>query len=266
MQALFNFTQLGTDLSPLNIASMSWYLIPILVMIASLLGSSHCASMCGGIVMALPPGKASQSGYHVGRLLGYLSLGALAGLAGESLLTHSSWLTTLSAVLMGSILVWTAVKVWRGQSLHIQLPAFLNALIQKPLSAVLSGLRKNNQGPDQTSFLTELSAGLSVGTLTVLLPCGWLYTFVIGAVSTRNLWLGALYLFSFWLGTVPLLALGPNLANAWLKRRSSHQRHWVAGLFLLAGLLSIGLKTAHSHPVDASQLPAGRPAVSCHQH
>lgn len=242
MLDLFNFL---SHQQPTEIATMSAYLVPILVLIASLFGSSHCVGMCGGIAMALP-GKSAQIGYHSGRLTGYLSLGAVAGFAGDSLLNGNSWLTLISAVMMAAVLVWTAVKVWRGQPLHIQLPAALNALIQKPLGYVFSRLRK------QPGSLSGIGAGFSVGALTVFLPCGWLYTFVIGALSTRNLGLGALYLFAFWLGTVPLLALGPQLVQRWLTRRSPHQRHVVAALFLCAGLLSIGLKSAHSLPIHGT--------------
>lgn len=60
----------------------SWYLIPLLVLIASLMGSMHCLGMCGAIVSVLKPTPAGVASYHLGRLLGYLSLGGLAGLAG----------------------------------------------------------------------------------------------------------------------------------------------------------------------------------------
>ncbi|HEY9840636.1 MAG TPA: sulfite exporter TauE/SafE family protein [Candidatus Obscuribacterales bacterium] len=235
-------------------AQLGWYLIPVLVLVASLLGSTHCLGMCGGIVMALPPERKVHVAYHAGRLLGYLGLGAIAGAAGDWLLASSGLLTTLSALLMATILIWSAIKVWRGQALHLQLPAWFSRLIQKPLGLALTGARRQGW------------LGLPVGLLTMFLPCGWLYTFVLGALLTRNLWLGALFLFSFWLGTIPLLALGPSLVNSWLSRRSPAQRHWVAALFLLAGLLTIAYKSALPLPVGANQLKGlSQDVASCHQ-
>ena len=101
-------------------AQLSWYLIPLLVMAASLLGSTHCLGMCGGIVMALPPKRSSHLAYHLGRLGGYLLLGALAGLAGNWLLASSPVLTVISALVMGSLLIAMAVRVWQGKPLHLQ--------------------------------------------------------------------------------------------------------------------------------------------------
>jgi sulfite exporter TauE/SafE len=233
-------------------AQHGWFLIPVLVLIASLLGSVHCLGMCGGIAMALPPGRRVQAAYHSGRLLGYLSLGAIAGLAGNWLLASSGLLTSLSAIAMAAILIWSSVKVWRGEALHLKLPAFFQKLIEKPLGKALSASR------------SQTLMGFPVGLLTMFLPCGWLYTFVIAALLTRNVWLGGLFLFSFWLGTVPLLALGPGLVNSWLARRSPAQRHWVAALFLLAGLLTISYKSQLPLPVNAAHLQGITQDVTCH--
>lgn len=236
-----------------RIASLSWYLVPLLVLSASLLGSTHCLGMCGGITLALPPDRRSHVSYHLGRLLGYLTLGAIAGLAGDWLLASSGILTSVAAVMMASLLIWSGIKVWRGQALHLNLPAWFNNWLQKPLGWSL-------KGSHQQAWL-----GLPVGLLTMFLPCGWLYTFVLGALLTRNVWLGATFLFCFWLGTVPLLALGPGLVQAWLKQRSPNQRRWVASLFVLAGLLTIGFKSQMAMPLTAANLHGGSQEVkSCH--
>ncbi|MCA9290366.1 MAG: sulfite exporter TauE/SafE family protein, partial [Phycisphaerales bacterium] len=46
---------------------------------------------------------------------------------------------------------------------------------------------------------------LTIGLLTTLLPCGWLYAFAITAAGTGSAPLGALTMAVFWLGTVPVL-------------------------------------------------------------
>ena len=51
-----------------------------------------------------------------------------------------------------------------------------------------------------------------VGVLTGLLPCGWLWAFVVSAAGTASAFDGAIVMGVFWLGTVPamtgVLALG----------------------------------------------------------
>jgi uncharacterized protein len=46
---------------------------------------------------------------------------------------------------------------------------------------------------------------LIVGLVTTLLPCGWLYTFVVVAGSTGGAFAGAAVMAVFWVGTVPIL-------------------------------------------------------------
>ena len=44
-----------------------------------------------------------------------------------------------------------------------------------------------------------------IGLLTGLLPCGWLYAFVVTAAGTGHPLHGAAVMAAFWLGTVPVL-------------------------------------------------------------
>ena len=51
-----------------------------------------------------------------------------------------------------------------------------------------------------------------IGLLTTLLPCGWLYAFVITAAGTASPMYGGLTMVVFWLGTLPMMvALGATL-------------------------------------------------------
>lgn len=244
--------------APIDAASLSqasWYLVPGMVLAASLLGSTHCMGMCGGISLALPPRKEAQTAYHLGRLAGYLLLGGLAGLAGRWLLASSPVLSVISAGLMAFMLMYTAVRVWRGEGLHLNLPGWLRAdgLLARVLPAARGGA------------LPGWLAGGLTGLLTIFLPCGWLYTYVIGALATHHPVLGALYLGSFWLGTVPMLAWGPALLGKLLVQRP-RQRHWVAGLFLVAGLLTLVYKAGLPMPIRAENLTSGKAVVACPHH
>ena len=57
-----------------------------------LLGSLHCAAICGPLLLALPVPSRSPAGfvagrlaYHLGRIAMYCTLGIVAGLVGKSL-------------------------------------------------------------------------------------------------------------------------------------------------------------------------------------
>lgn len=227
---------------PQAIAQMSWYLVPILVFVASILGSTHCVGMCGGIVMALPANRPAQVGYHLGRLIGYLMLGLLAGLAGDFLLSRGAFLSKASSIFMAVIMFGLAYKIWRGKSVHFELPHWLGKILQRPMGKALKDVREHPW------------MGLAVGWLSMFLPCGWLYTFVLGALLTRNMWLGGAYLVAFWAGTVPLLAVGPTLVNKWLSARPIRQRQVVASIFIMAGLFTVFGKFGNALPVNAGHL------------
>jgi uncharacterized protein len=61
--------------------------VPLTVFIASILGSLHCAGMCGPIQTLVASNTKTSITYHFGRLISYATLGAIAGKFGESLLS-----------------------------------------------------------------------------------------------------------------------------------------------------------------------------------
>ena len=54
-------------------------ILPLSVLISSFLGSWHCVGMCGGLVAASTRSPLSVFSYHLGRLIGYCTVGAIAG-------------------------------------------------------------------------------------------------------------------------------------------------------------------------------------------
>ncbi len=244
---------LSDPLALVNIAQQYTPLaLPILVFIASLLGSMHCVGMCGGIVWALPAERSAHVAYHGGRLVGYLSLGALAGLLGEYLLAGAVWLSWLAAGLMALAFFYSAYRIWQGKSFHLNLPKWFAQPLQ-------STLFKSLQGAQQHKYL-----GGAVGVLTVFLPCGWLYTYILGAVLTGSFWGGAIFLFAFWLGTLPLLIFGSQIVKRLRRPEHQHERRWVAILFLLIGVLTIYSKVQHPLPVSARDLNS-ETKMECHE-
>lgn len=199
MQVLFN--------SPQTLAEQAWYMIPVLVFLASLVGSTHCLAMCGGIALATRSRNSYLVPYHLGRLMGYLTLGALAGLVGEALLKHNELLSQLSAVLLGGTFIYLGLKIWRGDVLEAAFPPVLMNFVHRTMG-------KNLKLAKESSL-----AGVLVGVFSVFLPCGWLYTFILGALATQSPFLGTLFLLSFWLGTVPILSVTPKIGRASCRER-----------------------------------------------
>jgi sulfite exporter TauE/SafE len=97
-----------------------------------------------------------------------------------------------------------------------------------------------------------------VGVLTGLLPCGWLWAFVVAAAGTATPAMGAAVMAVFWLGTVPamtgVLALGGPLMQR-IRRRMP-----VISACVLIGL---GLATLAVRWQDAGA--TGAIAPHCHE-
>lgn len=215
------------------------------VLAASLVGSLHCAGMCGpfaAIAMSRGArgseeggpragGLALQSAYHGGRLVGYASFGAAAGTAG-ALLDLGGLLAGLSsaaAILAGVTLVaFASVEIARhfgarfGGLRALPRPAFVNGLVRR-------ATRTNR----------PVARALAMGACSALLPCGWLYAFVVTAAGTGRPELGALVMAAFWLGTVPILAVVGVGADG-LRRLLGARANLVAGLAVLVlGVLTL---------------------------
>ena len=190
---------------------------------ASLLGSVHCAAMCGGFVCMYSSGVGrdaatlrSHALYNVGRLVSYLSLGALAGALGAGVTRAGAiaGVANTAAVIAGALMVaWgvSTIAAQKGFRIGARLPA-LSARWQRTLGGMLNHVR--NQGVGTRALLTGLG--------TTLLPCGWLYVFVATAGGTGSARDGVLVMAIFWLGTVPALVavgLGAQRAFGPLRRK-----------------------------------------------
>jgi len=181
------------------------------VFVLSLTGSLHCAGMCGAFVAFAvstptiggrdatpqPPRALLHTAYNGGRLITYAILGAIAGSIGAALdlggaqvgIARTAMLVA-GAVMIGFGLI--AFLRLRGVRLpHAPVPARWRALIAR-------GQRFALGKPPVVRALT-------IGLLTTLLPCGWLYVFAAYAASTGSAATGALTMAVFWLGTLPVL-------------------------------------------------------------
>ena len=159
-----------------------------------LVGSLHCAGMCGPLALALPPAGNSGStyllgrvAYNFGRVITYCALGLVFGLIGKSL------------TLVG-IQRWASIAV--GVMLLVGLFASRKLILGRPFVAVVAWL-KNRMGVllQQRSSRSLLVRGLLNG----LLPCGLVYVACAGAAATGGLVSGVLFMAAFGVGTVPMM-------------------------------------------------------------
>ena len=214
------------------------------VLVASLLGSPHCAGMCGGFVCFYSGQDGRGRGwahvaYNAGRWLSYVLLGALAGALGRTLdqMGASAGLHRAAAVAAGSLMV-----VWGGgallSALGVRLPhAGAPGVLQARFTAAVRAVRE--QPP--------VVRALPVGLVTALLPCGWLWVYVATAAGTGSVAGGMLVMSAFWLGTVPMMAGVGLAAQSVFGPLRRHLPVITAGVLVVLGLWTIG---GHFHAVS----------------
>jgi uncharacterized protein len=163
-----------------------------------LVGSLHCAGMCGPIALAAPPNHSStwqfvlgRLAYNFGRITTYCLLGAVFGLIGKSLVVIG-WQRWIS--LVAGILILAAIL--------INCRISLSARAAKPIGYLKLALGKFLRG-------SSLSTTFCLGTLNGFLPCGLVYAACASASTTGSPLAGIGYMALFGFGTVPMmLAIG----------------------------------------------------------
>jgi sulfite exporter TauE/SafE len=159
-----------------------------------LVGSLHCAGMCGPLALALPTAGrtglsllAGRAAYTLGRIGTYCALGVLFGLVGRTLLLAG--IQRFVSIALGLLLV---VGLFTSRKLSLWAPVI--GLLQR-LKAGMSGLLRQR----------SLGALATLGLLNGLLPCGLVYVACAGATATGGILSGVEYMAAFGLGTAPLM-------------------------------------------------------------
>ncbi len=175
------------------------------MLVASLVGSLHCAGMCGPIAMLAAPARTAGANlsrlvaYHGSRILGYAILGTLAGGLGAALDLGGTifGLQRVALIASGVALVATGAVLLLGMA-GVRLP------VRVAGSGVGRGYRALHR---RIALLPPITRAAGLGAASALLPCGWLYAFVVAAAGTGSAAHGALLMVAFGLGSVPTLVL-----------------------------------------------------------
>ena len=224
------------------------------VLTASLLGSPHCAAMCGAFACFANAdarrGAATAIAYNAGRLVTYVALGLLAGAVGAGLdaAGELAGIARVAAIASGALMVaWGATRIAAASGVRVgRAASAAPAALRVRLGGLLGRLRA--QPP--------VARAAATGLLTTLVPCGWLYAYVVTAAGTGSASSGALVMGAFWAGTLPVMAMvgaGARRLAGPLARRLpvvSAAVLVVIGLLTIGGRLA-GVDAAHAHAATA---------------
>lgn len=224
------------------------------------MGSFHCVGMCGPIALAIPLKTTSWLAritggviYNLGRALTYAVMGAFFGLLGRGLVMSGfqQWVSVIMGVIM--ILSVITPSIYKNR---------FNA--EKGLFSFV-GKVKLSLG----KLFTQRSYGslFLIGLLNGLLPCGLVYVAIAAAIATGSSTGGALFMFLFGLGTLPMMlaiSLIGNLITLELRKRITrlipYAIVFIGVLFVLRGL-SLGIPFL-SPPEKAMTVPTEQVNVS----
>jgi uncharacterized protein len=208
--------------------------------VAGLLGSLHCVGMCGAFAASCTRSRGGLPAWHVGRILTYALLGALAGFAG-ALLPGPAWLPGALATVL---LVWFALA--------------LAGLVPEP-RLLPPGL---TTAGTRAARSTSRGAQFLFGVVNGFLPCGLVYSALSIPVALAAPLPGALAMLAFGAGTVPALSLAAYGLRRMLLT-SLWRRRLFAVLVLASGLWTVWTRTTHAESGGhAHHHPSPSPAVS----
>jgi uncharacterized protein len=202
-----------------------------MLFVVGLLTSIHCIAMCGGINMSqcLMPGKDGtfRAGmrpgmmYNAGRVISYTIVGGAVGGLG-SLVSFSGGARGMVAILAG------AFMIIMGSNMIGLVPGLRRLSIQMPAGLRNRLMGKNGQrGP------------LIVGLLNGLMPCGPLQAMQLYALGTGSMAAGALSMFFFSMGTVPLMFGFGAISTMLGKRFTKNMLKFSAVLVIFLGAVMV---------------------------
>lgn len=224
-----------------------------MLFVIGLITSVHCIAMCGGINLSQVLQKANDThisramfqnalSYNIGRVLSYTITGGILGLIGaltglSGTLQTSSFFQGLLKLLAGALMIVMGVNMLglfpRLRRFH--LPVFH---FGKFFSKNGSGHKASRSSMRKTPFFVGLCNGL--------MPCGPLQSMQIIALASASPITGALSMFFFSLGTVPLMLGFGSIVASLGKRFTSQVLKCGAILVVVMGLSMMSQGTALS--------------------
>lgn len=177
-----------------------------------LFGSIHCIGMCGPLAFAIPIAEnkwwlvvGDKILYNIGRIVTYSFLGLLIGFIGKQLWVYG--LQQGVSLLSGVLIVLAGLT--RLFKMRVTNNKVLST-IMLPVNKLLGYALRHHSG----HFI--------IGLINGLLPCGFVYLALAGAINTPTPATAATFMFWFGTGTFPLMliaTIGSGFIGPLVRRR-----------------------------------------------
>ena len=186
-----------------------------MLFIIGLFTSLHCVSMCGGINLSqcinyndtIDKGTLSTIKpaflYNLGRVISYTIFGAIVGGIG-SIISFTGWMQSLIQLIASIFMIIMGLNMLNIFPWLRKLNPRMPKIFAKKFKS------KNNNSP------------FFIGLLNGFMPCGPLQAMQIYAISTGSVTKGAISMFLFSLGTVPLM-FGLGTLSSYMSKKFSNK-------------------------------------------
>jgi len=215
-------------------------LVLISALLLGLMGSFHCAGMCGPIAIALPlhgnrlPQKIYGGVlYNLGRTLTYGVMGAVFGLLGQGV--RMIGFQQKVSIIMGAIMI-----------ISVFFPSLFKNQYNTEKSWI-SWVGKLKSAIVKMFAIRSFSSLFFIGLANGLLPCGLVYIAIAGAIGTGEVVYGSLYMLMFGLGTIPMMlsiAIAGNVLSVAIRKKINRLIPVlvvIVGVFFILRGLSLGI-------------------------
>jgi uncharacterized protein len=201
-------------------------------LVLGIMGSFHCAGMCGPIAVALPLHGNTLAQkifggtlYNIGRTSTYGIMGALFGMLGQGI--HLLGFQQKVSVVMGALMI-----------ISVLFPALFRNRFSFEKSW-FSAVGKLKRSIGKLFAVRSFQSLFFIGLLNGLLPCGLVYIAIAGAIGTGSAVQGTLYMILFGLGTIPMLLTISVAGNMMGLALRNHINKLIPVLVVVVGLLFI---------------------------
>ncbi len=167
-------------------------------LILGFFSSMHCVGMCGPLAMALPVHHLPDATrfmalllHHLGRIITYVILGMIFGLAGKHIYIagFQQWFSVAMGILVLALLIQHYYFKRNVQ------PVFMQAFHRTVQTTIITLIKSPK------SIFTFPLLGMANG----LLPCGMVYVAVAAALTSSSIDQGVAFMVMFGLGTLPAM-------------------------------------------------------------
>lgn len=218
-----------------NIPEVTDNMSYVMLFIVGVFTSLHCIAMCGGINLSQSISSDFSIKpsilYNTGRIISYTIIGGIVGGIG-SIFNVSNTFKGSVQIVAGAFMLIMGLNMLNISSVFRKMNITFPQSIKNKLRNAISPSHKSR-------FVKPEHRSLLVGLANGFMPCGPLQTIQIYALGSGSILNGAISMFAFSIGTVPLM-LGFGLFSNYINKRHQGRLLKVSAiLVLLLGIVVI---------------------------